>query len=190
MHPLWPVAESMASVLASVAAEDRALLPRVGAWLEQPGTHWRIRYGVLDFAFDIRHLDDHALFGRAVRLLHADPNCRVGAACASDLIGWILNSDLAQRRELLRKFEPEVGYWIRHAADCWLLDELHALCSVLYRDGCEDDIRKLLAQGTSAWLEQEPPFYRLDRARFLADIERKRRAEIAAMRSAPVDGAA
>lgn len=175
MHPLWSVAEAMASVLASMAADDRSLLMRVSSWIEVPDTPWRIRYGVLDFAFDIRHLDNYELFIRAIRFLYADPSCRIRGACANDLTGWILNCDVNRQRDLLRQFAVEIRYWVRHADDCWLLDELYSLCSVLHRNGCEVELQSLLVDGMSPYLNQRPPFYSVGRDQFLANIERKRR---------------
>jgi len=173
-HPLWAVAEAAASVLSSIAEDDPARRAIVSGLFDDP--NWRVRFGAIEAAFAIRHLDQAAAFFEAVRRFHNDPNCRVRALCAENLVAMIVVRGPVGSDQLLGDFAAEIGTWLRDE-DCWVLEHVFRLVRRLDARGA--DLAPLLADGVSRLVENDPEWYRLGREDFLTHIERRKR-ELAA----------
>ena len=179
-HLLWDVTENAASVLSSLAESRPPALAVIRRLVGH--SFWRVRYAAVEAAFAVRYLDQHAAFADAVRRCYRDDNSRVHGLCAENLMAWIVYSPPAEHAGLVGRFGAEIGHWVRHGADCWLLEHIYHLFRGLKAARPESgyDFVPLLAAGTSPLLRGNPPFYDLDRATFLARIEERRREQLAA----------
>ena len=169
-HPLWAVAEAAASVLSSLAEEDPARRGIVTELFDDP--RWRVRFGAIEAAFAIRHLDQGTSFFEAVRRFHGDANCRVRALCAENLVAMIVNRGPLAGGQLVEAFSEEIRTWLRDE-DCWVLE--HAFRLVRTLDARGADLSPLFAAGVSRLFADAPEWYRLPREAFLVHIEKRKR---------------
>jgi hypothetical protein len=130
-----------------------------------------VRFGAIEAAFAIRHLDRAAAFFEAVRRFHHDPNCRVRALCAENLVSMIVNRGALVDR-LVVQFASEIGVWLCDE-DCWVLEHVFRLVHRLDERGA--DLTPLFAGGVSRLFADDPNWYRRDREHFLVHIERRKR---------------
>ncbi len=196
-HPLWDVSEAAASVLSGIAEDKPEALDIIAECLgashgvdghlrfqeSARWPHWKVRYGAIEAAFGARSLPQrNTLFEDAVHQFYADPNCRIRALCAENLIAWILSSASAERQQKLNAFEKEIARWLIDD-DCWVLEHVYRLFHNLKpseRDG-------FLAKGVSPLFEQpanDTPWYEQHREQFLKLIEKNKRKLVARLASA------
>ena len=136
-HPLWSVAESAASVVAALVHKARtpeeaevyiALIRQLFA-----SPHWRVRYGAMETAFQIR-LDEKPeantlLEGKAktffdgVKMFHNDPVSKLRGLCAENLFAIMLNASDKDREKCEAEFDKEIRFWLKDE-DCWVLEHI------------------------------------------------------------------
>jgi hypothetical protein len=137
-HPLWSVAESAASVVAGLVREAKttgeagvyiALIRKLFA----PDLPWRVRYGAMEAAFQIR-LDevrktDTFFEGKAktffdgVKSFHHDPVSKLRGLCAENLFAIMLNASDKDREKCEAEFDKEIRVWLKDE-DCWVLEHI------------------------------------------------------------------
>ena len=167
-HPLWSVSEAAASVVAGLLRKARtaqrneeaqAYIEVIGA-LCAPSLPWRVRYGAMEAAFQIR-LDEeekHATFFKGVRLFYADPSTLRGL-CAENLLSVILNSSDMQRVKYEAEFEREIRRWLVDE-DCWVLEHVYRYFHALHLrnanvDGFMSGPQSPLVAGLDKWWAQD-----------------------------------
>lgn len=185
-HPLWSVAEAAASVIASLYAradeteDDDARNDYHAAIAEllDPQAPWRVRFGAMEAAFQIRLHERPKMktFADGVHRFYHDQNSKLRGLCAENLISVMLNANNKHRLQLAAEFETEMRCWLRDE-DCWVLEHVHRYFHALARrdqDMLRDDrVAALLAQcsrlcdGLDAW-------WLVDRERFLRHIEARK----------------
>lgn len=179
-HPLWTVAEAGTSALAMIVEEDVRHLALIRELLAEPDAYWRVRYGTVDAAFNVRELDGGQLFRQAIRDNFAHANARVRGICCDDFFAWVRLADAAEREAIMGEFEPQLRHAVEHASDCWELEYLYLLFRFLH--GAGFDVPAWLAgnRGLARYLggEDDTPFYQLGREDFLLRIDRIREAEL------------
>jgi hypothetical protein len=170
-HPLWEVAETAASVLASITVEVPDTLEILRELLDGGNDlHWRIRYGAIEAAHCRPHFDPEArddLFYQAVGDFFDDPHAGVRALCAENLVALIIEQAAASRQLLLERFRNQISYWFNEERDCWVLEHLFRLRKALEKSYDWENLVPLkpssLLAGLTRWS---------DRGNFLAHIER------------------
>jgi TIR domain len=177
-HPLWSVAEMGASILADLAKEGTAKKAIVQACLLD--ANWRVRFGAVETAYLSAGADGIGLFDEVVRKLFDDPNARVRALCAENLIAYLLDRPVRRRAQLLADSEygKIMARWVADD-DCWVLEHIFRLFKWDDREGgacCE----MFLGMGRSNLLEGLPlnNWRNLERETFLSHIEQRRRAQV------------
>ena len=137
-HPLWSVAESAASVVAGLVREAKtageaegyiALIRRLLA----PDLPWRVRYGAMETAFQIRLNEvrkvDTFFEGKAktffdgVKSFHNDPVSKLRGLCAENLFAIMLNASDKDREKCEAEFDEEIRVWLKDE-DCWVLEHI------------------------------------------------------------------
>ncbi|WP_207958443.1 ATP-binding protein [Caballeronia sp. SBC1] len=202
-HSLWAVAEAATSVVADLAQEDIAHLSLIDELLDERDAYWRVRYGTVDAAFNVRELDDYKRLRRALRDNFAHANSRVRGICFDEFFAWVRLAEQEQRDAILQEFEPQLRHAIEHASDCWELEYIYLLFSFLDRNGAEVKTGSKAKKGSKAkeWLgpdqqystylgnSEVKPFYKLSREAFLLRIDSIRREELRARHVEYVDDA-
>ena len=137
-HPLWSVAESAASVVAGLVREAKtpgeaevyiALIRQLLA----PHLPWRVRYGAMETAFQIRlnevpkpktFFEGKAkTFFDGVKRFHNDPVSKLRGLCAENLFAIMLNASDADREKCEAEFDKEIRAWLKDE-DCWVLEHI------------------------------------------------------------------
>ncbi|MFZ1107912.1 MAG: toll/interleukin-1 receptor domain-containing protein [Rhodomicrobium sp.] len=147
-HPLWSVAETAASVVAALlrkaktAEEANAYVQLIEALFEpelpdEPeGSEnpWRVRYGALEAAFQIRLHDrpKYATFFKGVRTCYKEPISRLRALCAENLLSVMLNASDRQRVAYEDEFKDEIERWLVDE-DAWVLEHVYRYFHTLHK---------------------------------------------------------
>ena len=186
-HPLWSVAETAASVAASLlskakanreTAEVRGYVEIIESLFDQQ-LPWRVRYGAMEAAFQIRLNDEpkHATFFKGVKdfRFYDDQSSKMRGLCAENLLSIILNASDKQRAAFESLFEPEIRRWLVDE-DCWVLEHVYRYFHALHLrnanlDGFMSGPRSPLVAGLDKWWTQ-------DRETFLEHIETKKEEQI------------
>lgn len=178
-HSLWAVAEAATSVVADLAQEDMTHLGLIDELLAEPDAYWRVRYGTVDAAFNVRELDDYRRLRHALQDNFNHLNSRVRGICFDELFAWVRLAEVAQRDGILKEFEAEFRHAIEYASDCWELEYIYLLFSFLWREGFDVGLWLGPDQRYAAYFgeHENSPFYELDREGFLLRIDRICRAE-------------
>jgi hypothetical protein len=176
-HPLWSVAEAGASVLAALLAKapeksgEREGFIEIVESLFDPGLPWRVRYGAMETAYQIRADEEPkmATFGRGVKLFYNDDVSKLRGLCAENLFAVILNASDADRTRLEEEFDIPIREWLKDK-DCWVLDHVHRYFHTLHVRGVDvshftSGERSPLFAGLSEW-------WKKGREDFLRDIEK------------------
>jgi hypothetical protein len=176
-HPLWSVAESMASVL----SELHRLQPGSGRYrnlihqmFDEPD--WRVRYGAVEAAFQIRQTEKNTTFFEAVDRFHDDRNKKLRGLCAENLFAIMLNQSDSERIGLERLFEAKIRVWLKDD-DCWVLEHVYRYLNALHqRFGASPNQAKsgkvpFVDGPTSPLLEDLPDWWALDRETVLRHID-------------------
>jgi hypothetical protein len=175
-HPLWAVAETAASSLASFAEKDFQKRAIVSALFDDP--YWRVCFGAIETAYQLVDFDRFTLFRAAVQRFYAHGNSRVRALCAENLVAYMLDCLPPVRERYLEEFDAAVRRWIEDD-DAWVLEHVFRLLRRLDEGepGCaryfQGDVPYLL-QGLAKPLPQSG-WSKLARADFLAHIEMRQR---------------
>ena len=186
-HPLWSVAEAAANVIAGLysaacdANDDGARADCHGAIVEllAPGLPWRVRFGAVEAAFQIRLHETPKMktFADGVRAFYNDPSSKLRGLCAENLLSVMLNANNKNRLELEARFEREIHFWLKDE-DCWVLEHVHRYFNALARRGT-DAIGKTMAAAlvtdASRLCEGLEDWWQADRERFLSHIETRKR---------------
>ena len=180
-HSQWAVAEAGTSILAMMVEADHRHLSLIEELLTEKDGYWRVLYGAVDAAFNVRELDEYALFGRAFRHGVEHANARVRGICFDDFFAWIRLSEPEHRKAIIDEFEPVLRQAMEQASDCWELEYLYLLFRLLDTD--DFDVASWLRKNNKLAryfgdLEAQPPFYKLEREAFLKQIDRIRVAEV------------
>jgi hypothetical protein len=178
-HPLWAVAETAASVLASVAEKDFQKRSIVAALFDDP--YWRVCFGAIETAYQLIDFDRFTLFRDAVKRFYGHESSRVRALCAENLIAYMLDCAPAARERYLEEFDAPVRRWIDDD-DAWVLEHVFRLLRRLDqgKPGCARYFAgqaPYLLQGLPDPLPQAG-WSKLSRADFLAHIERRQRERV------------
>lgn len=172
-HPVWTVTETAASALASIVDDDgesRQLVRELFAHDE-----WRVTYGAAETAFLTRFTDNNELFTEALRRFHKSPHPLLRGNCVENLGAWILDSNQAEKKRLLRDFGDLIRGWLSDPhEDCWVLDHLHRLFHTLMRSPEDARLAADFVDGVSPLLQGTPAWYELERLDFLRRIEEVR----------------
>jgi hypothetical protein len=170
-HPLWNVAEEAASELASFVEREPQMISAVETLLQE--SYWRVRFGATETAYQLASGDDIGLFGKAVARFHNDPNPRLRALCAENLIAYILDRHGDRRAKLLGDFSDAICCWIGEG-DAWLLEHVFRLLTALAKDG--EDVEALIPNPVPYLLDGLEDWSTLSRTAFLIHIEKRQRA--------------
>ena len=176
-HPLWNVAEEAASELASFVEREPQMISIVETLLTDP--YWRVRFGATETAYQLASADDVGLFGDAVSRFYADPNARLRALCAENLIAHVLDRPVGSRTDILNDFSDPIRFWAKDE-DAWVLEHVFRLVKTLGRDG-DLDCTDFFPNGTPYLLVglpspvSSPGWSNLSRAEFLEHIEKRQR---------------
>jgi hypothetical protein len=169
-HPLWDVAETAASVLSSLIEVDAEQKRIVIALFDDP--YWRVRFGAIETAYMLVTVDRMETFRQAVNRFCDDPNSRVRALCAEDLVAYILERPPLLRESYLNQFSRAIQVWLNDS-DCWVLEHMFRLLRVLDRDGY--DCTKLFSSSMPYLLDGLANWKELRRETFLTHIEARQR---------------
>jgi len=132
LHPLWWVAEAAASTLASIADASSQGRDCIQTLLRRNG-NWRVRYGAVEAAFDMRH-SNGKLFHEAVKESYSHNVARVRALCAENLVGQILEEKVSEtRKQLIETYTEQLVRWFGDN-DCWVLEHPYRLLASIYHD--------------------------------------------------------
>lgn len=186
-HPLWSVAEAAAAVVARIysaaceAEDDGARADCHGPIVEllAPGLPWRVRFGAVETAFQIRLHETPKMktFSDGVRAFYGDPSSKLRGLCAENLLSVMLNANNQNRMQLEEKFEREIRFWLKDE-DCWVLEHVHRYFNALARRG-EDAIGKTMATAletdASRLCEGLDTWWQAKRETFLSHIEERKR---------------
>ncbi|WP_158601979.1 ATP-binding protein [Pararobbsia silviterrae] len=179
-HSFWAVAEAATSVVADLVHEDIDNLSLIDELLAEPDAYWRVRYGIVDAAFNVREFDGYQRLRRALRANFAHANARVRGICLDEFFAWVRLAEPSERLAILREFEQPLRAAIEHASDCWELEYLYLVFALLDRDG--EDVGQWLGpdQRYARYFGDvaRDPFYKLDRQAFLLRIDAIRMAEL------------
>lgn len=179
-HPLWTIAEAGSSLLAELLLARPAQLSLLREMLAEEDQPWRVRYGVVDASFNLRELDDGALFLESFVRSINHPNARVRGICLDNFLALLRLGSSQRRQGLLEEYDSQLRTALAAARDVWELEYLHLLFGFLDRQGFE--VPAWLARGgtLSRYLGApgDAPFYRLDRADFLTRIDTIRGREL------------
>lgn len=180
-HPLWVVTEVGGSILHKTVEEDSQHLSLIEELLSDPDSYWRIRYGSVDAAFDVGHLDNYQLFRRAIRENYDHENSRVRGICIDNFFAWIRLSEKKDRDSIISEFDSVIKHWVAKARDCWELEYIYLLFHFLNCEQPEFDVKNWLSKSPSispylGTLENR--FYELGREEFLVQIDRIRNDRI------------
>jgi hypothetical protein len=190
-HPLWSVAETAASLVAGLMREteagsrERDVYAGLVRALFDAELPWRVRYGAMEAAFQIR-LDEipaNESFFKGVNLFYNDRSSKLRGLCAENLLSIMLNASTARRQRLETEFRPQIEHWMKDE-DCWVLEHVfryfHTLHlretgerrapSVALAQHCQPS---RLLSGMSNW-------WMVDRETFLRHIESAKRKLLAA----------
>jgi hypothetical protein len=178
-HPLWSVAESTASVVAEIVAaahnngrDDRVRhVVRIIDNLNGGSHHWRVRYGAIEAAFQIRHEDGMESFGKAVEHCFKHRCSKIRGLCAENIFSVMLNQSNATRDELIKRFKPAIEYWLKDE-DCWVLEHVYRLFRQLDDGGV--NVKPMLERGVSRLMDGEREWYTMPREKFLRYIEERK----------------
>jgi len=126
-HPLWSVAESAASVVAGLVREAKpgeagvyiALIRQLFA----PHLPWRVRYGAMEAAFQIRLNEEAKTFFEGVKMFYNDPVSKLRGLCAENLFAIMLNASDTHRMAYEVQFDSEIRAWLKDE-DCWVLEHI------------------------------------------------------------------
>lgn len=168
-HPLWEIAETAASEIRFLFQRNTAdLAEEVRDKFESD--NWRLQYGLLELAFSLR-LDQPELWEYAVEKTYMSTNGRVRSLCAENTVNSILacgDSLLFRRLENSRKL---IDFWFSQSdQDCsFVLESCHRLFSSLYQRRVR--IQPYLPASIPPILGETKDWYKLDRAKFLRQIE-------------------
>ncbi len=173
-HPIWAVAETAATVLSTLIERDEsAAAGRLDIIRSLLGdANWRVQFGANEAAFAARHFDA-AIFPDSIERFYNHWNCKIRGLCAENLTSVVLNSSLARRDELLRRYAAHISFWVRDE-DCWVLEHVFRLFRALRARKADFDW--LLAGGVSRLMRGEANWHSLDREAFLRLIERNKSA--------------
>jgi hypothetical protein len=168
-HPLWEIAETAASEIRYLFQRNTAdLAKKVRGEFESD--NWRLQYGLLELAFSLR-LEQPELWEYAVEKTYMSTNGRVRSLCAENTVNSILacgDSLLSRRLENSRKL---IDFWFSQSdQDCsFVLESCHRLYSSLYKRRVR--IQPYLPASIPPILGETKDWYKLDRAKFLRQIE-------------------
>lgn len=182
-HPLWSVAEAAANVIARLYAaaceaddhDARNDYHAVIVELLAPALPWRVRFGAVEAAFQIRLHEAPKMktFADAVRTFHDDPSSKLRGLCAENLLSVMLNANNTNRLELEARFDRELRVWLKDE-DCWVLEHVHRYFNTLARRGADaigDTMRAALATDASRLCAGSEEWWKADREKFLTHIE-------------------
>ena len=177
-HPLWNVAETFASILVALVGRDERYAAVIEGFFEDD--NWRVRFGAIEAAYQLIDITGFGLFSAAVERFHDDPNSRVRALCAENLIAHLLERDQAIRDLMVDEFEGPIARWVADD-DCWVLEHVFRLFKWSDADGNGYGPR-FLENGPANLLEGLPArnWRELARGDFLRHIEERRRSSLAA----------
>ena len=186
-HPLWSVAEAAANVIARLysgaceAEDDGARDDYHGAIVEllAPDLPWRVRFGALEAAFQIRLHETPKMktFADGVRAFYNDPSSKLRGLCAENLLSVMLNANNEHRLKLEATFEREMRFWLKDE-DCWVLEHVHRYFNALARrdkDAFGKTMAGALVADASALCEGLDTWWQADRETFLSHIEERKR---------------
>jgi hypothetical protein len=168
-HPLWEIAETAASEIRYLfGRKTESLAEIVRSRIELD--NWRLQYGLLELAFSLR-LEQPALWEYAVEKTYMSTNGRVRSLCAENTVTSILacgDSLLFRRLESSRTL---IDFWFSQSdQDCsFVLESCHRLFSTLYQRRVR--IQPYLPASIPPILGETKDWYKLDRAKFLQQIE-------------------
>jgi hypothetical protein len=191
-HPLWSVAEAAAHVAAKLlreakiageTAEARGYVEIVESLFDQQ-LPWRVRYGAMEAAFQIRLNDEpkHATFFKGVKefRFYDDQSSKMRGLCAENLLSIILNASDKQRTAFESQFEPEIRRWLVDE-DCWVLEHVYRYFHALHQRARNEkkDAECLVSASIGRFMSgpQSPltagldEWWAQDRATFLEHIE-------------------
>ncbi len=185
-HPLWNMIESVSTLVRKLIARNSARWPLIDRLVKVEECNWRVRYGVVDAAFNTGYLDDFQCFRRQLLNSYRYGHCRVRGLCADDLLGWVRLSSASQRAQILA--DPDivnvVRFWVAEGDDFWVLEYVYLLLRFVRerREAGETglDLQALMADGVSRYLAGERPFYECEHHELLDRMEAVRRGEPAA----------
>jgi hypothetical protein len=186
-HPLWSVAEAAANVIARLYAaatkdgDDRARADYHAAIVELLALRlpWRVRFGALEAAYQIRLHETPAMktFGDGVHAFYKDRSSKVRGLCAENLFSVMLNANDRHRLDLETAFEREIRFWLKDE-DCWVLEHVHRYFNALVRrhkDGFAASKAGALVADASRLCEGIETWWLADRETFLTHIEERKR---------------
>lgn len=153
-HPCWEVGEAAASVAARLCRHRPELLELFRRWGRDED--WRVVYSAVDGAYDARHVSGgFAVFDELLCGNFSHANSRVQYICAEDLILCIdecpscgeedpacaaVRSMPPRTREgFVERFYPQFEYWLAHANDCALLEDLYQFVRDALADEEQDE---------------------------------------------------
>jgi hypothetical protein len=168
-HPLWNVAETAASVLTSIAERDEQQKATITRLLDD--AYWRVRFGAIETAYQLVYVD-RTLFESAVDKFYGDPNSRVRALCAENLVAYIRDRAPRLRGDYLERFAVPISRWIQDD-DCWVLEHVFRLLKTVSNDGY--DCSGLFRSGMPYLLDGLGDWKNLRREAFLVHIEKRKR---------------
>jgi TIR domain/NB-ARC domain len=168
-HPVWSVAETVASVLAELVRRKNAPISVVTDLFDD--RVWRTRFGAIETSYQLREHDDMASFTTAVHRFHADASSKIRGLCAENLFAEIINLGGKKRARRIQEFEPEIRIWLKDE-DCWVLEHIYRFFNALHKS--RFDVRGLLSAGVSRLLDDKPEWYALGREEFLRHIEARK----------------
>jgi hypothetical protein len=186
-HPLWSVAETAASVAASLlreakaegkTAEVRGYVEIIESLFEQQ-LPWRVRYGAMEAAFQIRLNDEprHATFFKGVKdfRFYCDQSSKMRGLCAENLLSIILNASDKQRASFESQFEPEIRAWLVDE-DCWVLEHVYRYFHALHLRNA--NVERFMSGPRSPLVAGLDKWWTHDRETFLEHIETKKEERI------------
>jgi hypothetical protein len=202
-HPLWSVAETAASVVAALLREAKtpeeanayiqlieALFePELPDEVEGSENPWRVRYGALEAAFQIRLHDQphYATFFKGVRTCYREPISRLRALCAENLLSVMLNASDKQRAAYEDQFKDEIERWLVDE-DAWVLEHVYRYFHTLQKRAETEEKGAAFAPSSSVARfmsgKQSPLFaglgewWKADREAFLKHIEAQKAKRI------------
>lgn len=168
-HPLWEIAETAASEIRYFFGRETAALEEI-VRSKFESENGRLQYGLLELTFSLR-LELPALWEYAVEKTYMSTNGRVRSLCAENTVTSILacgDSLLSRRLENSRKL---IDFWFSQSdQDCsFILESCHRLFSTLYQRRVR--IQPYLPASIPLILGETKDWYKLDRAKFLRQIE-------------------
>ncbi len=183
-HPLWNVAEAASSAAAALIVRNEARRDLVDRLLATDPAQWRVRYGVVDTAFNIGGTDQYATFRRVLLASHDFGHDRVHGLCADDFLGWLRLADDATRQRICDDpaLRGVIHHWVRSAADSWLLEYTYLILRFVQE--CVDAGTLRVALSDLVPVDRSPhfgdgDFVHLSPDAFLARIEALRGAAVA-----------